>query len=284
MASSDREFYEGPKFTPESYQPPRQHGCFFYGCIIASVMAVLLMVAVGTGFYFLYRTLGRLVEEYTATASRELPTVEMQPEQRQTLKERVEGFRKAIDAGTPTEPLVLTGDDLNALIEENPDLKGRIYVAVEGDKLKGQVSIPLESLGLPMFRGRYLNGEADLKASLINGVPLVTLESIEVNGKPLPEGLMSQLRQQNLAKDAYKNPKDAEQIRKLESLEIKDGKIVITVRAKDATTAPGAADSLNDLPADVLAPPNASRPEAAPPKTESPKTIPAKAEAPAETP
>ena len=48
----------------------------------------------------------------------------MPAEKRQALKDRVEAFRKAVEAGTPTEPLVLTSDDLNALIEENPTIEG----------------------------------------------------------------------------------------------------------------------------------------------------------------
>ena len=43
---------------------------------------------------------------------------------------------------------------------------------------------------------------------------------------------MKEIRKQNLAKDAYKDPKNAEMIRKLESLEVKDGKIILRVRAK----------------------------------------------------
>ena len=38
-----------------------------------------------------------------------------------------------------------------------------------------------------MVRGRYLNGEADLKASLKDGVLIVTLDSLEVNGQKVPE-------------------------------------------------------------------------------------------------
>ena len=77
-----------------------------------------------------------------------------------------------MEAGTAIEPLVLTSDDLNALIEENPELKGRIYVKVEGDEVKGRVSFPLDKLNCHCrwpFKGRYLNGEADLKASLFDG-------------------------------------------------------------------------------------------------------------------
>ena len=110
MATSDREFYDAPKFTPEPYEPPRQRGCFFYGCIIASVLAVLFLIAVAILLYVAYRGLGQLVEQYTTTAPQELPAVEMPAQERQSLQERVDAFRKAVDAGTPTEPLVLTSE------------------------------------------------------------------------------------------------------------------------------------------------------------------------------
>ena len=72
-------------------------------------------------------------------------------------------FKKALEAGTATDPLVLTSDDLNSLIEENPDFRGRLFARVEGDKLKARISFPLEKLKIGMLRGRYLNGEADSK-------------------------------------------------------------------------------------------------------------------------
>jgi hypothetical protein len=264
MATHDPEFYEAPKFAAESYEPPRQRGCFFYGCIIASILAVLMVVAIGVGAFLFYRFLGRVVEEYTATAPRELPKVEMPAEQRQAVKQRFEAFRKAATEGKATEPLVLTSDDLNALIEENPELKGKIYVTIEGDKLKGQISIPLEKIGIGMLRGRYLNGEAELKASLSDGVLIVTLDSIEVNGKRPPENFLEQMRQQNLAKDAYKDPQNAEMIRKFESLEIKDGKITIKLRGKPGTPS-GAPATKKEIPVEVFAPP----PENDQPKSKS---------------
>jgi len=256
MSTNDPEFYQAPKFTPESHQPPyqqpRQRGCFFYGCIIASILMALVLILIGLGVYFGYRFFTQLVEQYTATAPRDLPKVEMPADQRTSLKKRVEEFGKAVEEGKAVESLVLTGDDLNALIEEEPELKGKVYLKIEGDELKGQVSFPLEKLGFAPLKGRYLNGEADLKASLNNGVLIVTLDSIEVNGKRVPEEAMTNIRQENLAKDAYKNPKHAEILRKLESLEIKDGKIIIKVRAKPAEATGKTVEK--ELPSKVLAP------------------------------
>jgi hypothetical protein len=253
MSTNDPEFYQAPKFTPESQQPPyqqpRQRGCFFYGCIIATILMVMVLFLIGVGSYFLYRFVAHAIEQYTATAPQDLPKVEMPANQRESLKKRYEDFEKAVKEGKVVEPLVLTGDDLNVLIEEEPafaEFKGKVFLRIEGDKLKGQVSLPLEVFsqvpGLGMLKGRYLNGEADLKASLNDGVLIVTLDSMEVNGKRVPEEAMTNIRQENLAKDAYKNPKQAEVLRKLESLEIKDGKITIKVRAKPAEATGKAAE------------------------------------------
>ena len=83
-----------------------------------------------------------------------------------------------------------------------------------------------------MFRGRYLNGKADFKASLQNGVLMVTLDLDRGQRQEAARGDDEAASQENLAKDAYKDPKNAEMIRKLESLEVKDGKIILKVRAK----------------------------------------------------
>jgi hypothetical protein len=273
MSTNDPEFYQAPKFTPEPpYAVPKQRGCFFYGCIIASVLAVLTVILLGALAWIAYRFASQMIDQYTATTPRELPKVEMPAEQRQTLKERVEAFRKAVEAGTATEPLVLTSDDLNALIDDNPELKGIIYVKVEGDEVKGQVSIPLDKLNFPMVRGRYLNGEADLKASLSDGVLIVTLDSVEVNGVKVPDDVMKGIRQQNLAKDAYKDEKTSEMIRKLESLEIKDGKITLKVRTKPKASPDDSPATKKAAPVEVVPPPKNGEPKGEPAiKSEAPK-------------
>jgi hypothetical protein len=288
MSTNDPEFYQAPKFSPESYAPaPRQRGCFFYGCLIASILAVLMVILVGVLGFVAYRVMNQWVDEFTATQPRELPKVEMPAEQRESLKDRVESFRKAVEAGSPIEPLVLTSEDLNALIEENPNFKGKIYVKIEGDQVKGQVSYPTDALAkiplLSMLKGRYLNGEAGLKASLEDGVLIVTLDSFEVNGQRPPDQLMTELRKQNLAKDAYKEEKASNMIRKIESLQVKDGKIILKVRAK-AGTSPETAATKKALPVEVIAPSPSGepKPDPEPSREKAPKAeaIRAPAEAP----
>ena len=92
-----------------------------------------------------YRYFVEFVEENTATAPRELPRVEVAPEARLAIKEKVEDFEKPA-AAEPDQNLVLTADEINALIDENPDLKGQIYVTIQGDRVKGKLSLSLEPL------------------------------------------------------------------------------------------------------------------------------------------
>lgn len=267
MASYDPEFEHAPKFSPEyDDSRPRQRGCFFYGCVISSVLAVLLIIALAVLAFFAMRFFSGLVDEWTSPAPAELPKVQVSEEVRTSVRDRVNAFRKALTEGTAVDPLVLDSDDLNALIEENPDLRGRIFARVEGDKLKAKISFPLEKLKIGMLKGRYLNGEAELKASLGDGILVVTLETLEVNGKHPPERFLSELRKQNLAKDAYDNPDNAEMIRRFESLEIKDGKIILKPRNR---AKPAAESTQPQKPAPLPSPSGPKPPQAEAPEHES---------------
>ncbi len=256
MASHDPEFEHARKFSPEYDDSlPRQRGCFFYGCVIASVLAVLLIIGLAALAFVFVRWFSGFVEEWTSTVPAELPRIQISETERESARERVVAFRKALEEGTATNPLVLTSDDLNALIEADPDFQGRVFARVEGDKLKGRISIPLDELEIGMFNGRYLNGEAEFKASLSDGILVVTLETLEFNGKHPPEWFMAEMRKQNWAKDAYDNPKNAEMIRRFESMDIKDGTIILKPRihsktpaGRDGPRAPAAPASQPKLP------------------------------------
>ncbi len=264
MASYDPEFEHAPKFSPEyDDSRPRQRGCFFYGCVIASVLAVLMIIALAVLVFVSMRFFSGLVEQWTSPVPAELPKVQVSEEERKSVRERVDAFSKALEGGTAVDPLVLNSDDLNALIEADPDFRGRVFARVEGDKLKGQISIPLDKLKIGMLKGRYLNGEAELKAALSDGILVVTLETLEVNGKRPPENLLAELRKQNLAKDAYDNPKNAEMIRRFESLEIKDGTIILKPRihAKTPASADGPRAPTSPAPSSKPKLPQAEAPE-----------------------
>jgi hypothetical protein len=207
-----------------SANAPKKRGCFFYGCLTLVIITVLLGVA---AFFTVRYALGKvnaLVEQYTDTRPAVLPKVEMDPAEYEKLEQRLADFKAVLDGQKEGGPLTLTAQDLNGLIAHHPAMqqwKDRLYVTIDGDQVKGQVSVPLAEVanfpGLSRLQGRYLNGSAALKVSLEGGVPL-------------PEEVMGALRAENLAKDAAREPQAAETLQKLDRLEIQDGVVTLKTR------------------------------------------------------
>ena len=226
--------YENAGFPPES--PPRkQRGCFFYGCIIALILGLIGLILAGIVAYLGYTSIIKLRDEYTSTTPAEIPKADLPEDQRKALDERVAEFKKANDDGTAYE-LILTADEINALINENEDFKGKAYITLKGDQVSGKLSMPLGELGIPGLKGRFLNGTASLKPSIKDGQLDVRVMDLVVNDKPLPANIKTSLANENIAKDFSKNPENATMLNKIDSFEIKDDKVYIKTKAKVADT------------------------------------------------
>lgn len=206
--------------------PPKRkgRGCFFYGCLTF----VILFLIVVLGIYFGVRY---TVNAFTQNHPIPLPQVHLTADQMSTLTNRIHQFASAVHAGQPAAPLVLNGEELNALIESNPNLrkwKNAIYLNITNGEIESQVSMPLEKFGLSTFKGRYLNGSARLSASLQNGSLNISFQSLNVNGKQVSTQAMAQIRAQNLGADFNQNPQTAAFLHKLKSIEVQDNHLTVT--------------------------------------------------------
>jgi hypothetical protein len=201
---------------------------FPWGCLLGGCLTVFLIMVIGTGTagYMGYRYYVGQVNKYTSTEPADIPKIEKSKEESEAVQKRFEDFKDALTKNESPPPLVLTADEINALISNNKDLKGRLYVSIADGAISAQASIPAEMI--PGGKGRYFNGRVSLKASLENGVLIVTLDDAEVNGEPLPAQILDAIRNENLAKDAYKDAKSAEFLRKFERLTIENDKIILT--------------------------------------------------------
>jgi hypothetical protein len=215
-----------PITTPPA---PKRRGCLFYGCLTA---VVLLLIA-GLIAFLTVRFVHNQFDAYTDKQPMKLPKVEMTDAEYQDLQTRLKSFGATLEQGKPGTPLQLNEREINALIARaanTKELADKVYVSLNSNEVKGQISIPLSGLGW-LGKGRYLNGEAVFKVTLENGALVVTAQSVKVKGNPLPESFMSRLRQENLAQEAAQDPKNAEAIRKLESIQVEGGEV--TVKAKE---------------------------------------------------
>jgi hypothetical protein len=221
-----------PSHYPESIQPEAsaKRGCFFYGCLVTLILVIVGIFALYFGGKSLFN---RLINEYTGEQPLDLSQDSVDPEQYQISKEKIDAFMKNWDAGQTQDPLILTNQDINAYLSHHPhfkEVKGKVLVQMEGDKIKSWVSIPLKDLDLDS--GRYINGYGEFKVFLNNQMLFIYMENMKVNDTPLPESVMVELRKENLAKDFKDDPELAQHLEKFEKIEVKDSVVILLPRTK----------------------------------------------------
>jgi hypothetical protein len=207
-------------------QQKRKRGCLFYGGITGAVLLVVLLL----GAYFGIRYARGLVNQLTDTKPMPLPTVQLPQVQMFQLHDRVETFRESVRDGEAVAPLELSADELNALIETDPSmtaLKNHLFVSIDGDQLRAQISFPAEDLGLVQLRGRYINANGIFDVGLTNGELRIRAESLTAKGRPVPRIFMREIARENLADKFNSDPKAAAGLKRLQAIQVKDGKLII---------------------------------------------------------
>lgn len=214
--------------APPAVPAKKPRGFLVYVAVIGAVLFGLS--ALGAGACVLYAR--SLVIAHTGASAVPLrPVPEKTDADFASLEKRVEAFQTSVrDVGEVPE-LVLSADDINALIARRADPKTRLgdmlRVTLEDGKIGGEVSAPLDKVNLPLPAGRWLNAAAAFNVSMKGGALLITIDSLVLDGKPVSPALLAQLKNENLARNVYKDPKHAEALRKIDSIEIKDGLITI---------------------------------------------------------
>ena len=206
-------------------------GCLFHGCTIG---AVLLLVIALVGFLMVRRIANQLnafIAESTDTQPMQLPKSEMPADELKALEERVAAFNRT--TGTNVPALRLTSRELNALLGASAEIRDStnwFSVTLEGDQIKGMVSLPLESqfkVPLLNFKGRYLNGSGVFSVAITNQMLFVGIQSLEVKGKPLSDKFMRRLQAVNFAEN-FNNSTNRAAIARYGNLTVKDGMMVLT--------------------------------------------------------
>jgi hypothetical protein len=208
----------------------QRRGCFFYGCLASSALLVAILTMTFLGLWHFKKALN----EFTDTGPMPAPVAQVSAAQGQEIQQRFEAFEQAIRDHRPVAPLVVSVQDINAMIATSPGLealKGKLYVIIEDNRLKGQASVPLSEVGLKMFEGRYLNGLATFGLSLNGGVLAVWVDNFQVRGKSLPKLLMNRIRKQNLAQRLKPDPQAGSVLERIQDIQVRDGKLIIVPMA-----------------------------------------------------
>jgi hypothetical protein len=200
------------------------------GCLGMVVLAVICVAIIGFGVQY---AITSTVEAYTDDTPIEIPQVEISMADFDALSARVDEFKRATEVGDSDTPLVLSADDINAIMQRHPDWDGvgeYAYVSIDGETVSATVSIPVDTLMEGFMEGKYMNGSAGFNVLLRNGRLFVMLDTLTVKGNPIPDQFMTEIRKENLAKDIVNDPEVADTLARLESIEVADGVITLTPR------------------------------------------------------
>jgi hypothetical protein len=206
-------------------------GCFFYGCITLMIMAIVAVVAILLGVRFGVKYLRN---NFTSTKPVAVAPVSLSPTQGERVTQRVEDFKKALRAGTATNALELTGDELDYIVRTSSTngLQDNVHLTITNNQIHAEMSLPLDMYG-PNFFGRFFNGEATVGVSQQNGIINIQLLNPKVNGQPVPAWLRSRIPQ-TIPWDPQQqqsNP-NAGAITNVGKIEITDDKLVLHPKAK----------------------------------------------------
>jgi len=214
--------------------PPRRQGlgCFARGCLIVLVFAIVLGIACFAGVYWGFQRHSAIVHgiywlaktHSIGDAPVSLPEFSASDAQIQNVRERWEDFEQKTRAGQPAE-IELTADDINTLIATNPDVRGKVFVVIDGNQLRLQASVPFgELIGR---RGYYFNGDITVEFKGAESLGNPQLNRIIVNGEQVPSGLLNWKYRSRPLRDYvgdYRNEFN------IGTIEVRDGKLILRSR------------------------------------------------------
>ena len=230
-----------PQFTTDataggSQSKSKSKGCWFYGCITVAILTVAIGIGAVLTVRYVANKIQTAVHEYAQPEPLKLPEVRLTQEQRTDLRQRSETFKTSLEAPKPTAmELVLTGDELNGLLSDldrSGGLARSLRVKIEGDVISGMISVPLSSLGLTKGENLFLNGEAGFLVTMVQGNLRVVLKEFRLKGQPLPPAIMAGLQNINLAEQYNNNPESQKLMSKLDTVEVRDGKLIIRAKGQ----------------------------------------------------
>ena len=229
--------------SPTWIEPPpkmRKTGCLGKGCLMLVIFVILLGVAFFVGGYVGVRYV------VTSTEPKQIPQVETSEADQAAVKQRWDDFTagprsapvapatpadgtttttEVVPSPTPSNRIELTAADINQLIAGSRKLRGKAFVSIENNLARVQVSVPMEKMG---FRGRFLNGELQVKPSPDGNPRNIEITEVALGG--FSDKILNTLlgfRSLRSYADEYATEYD------IKSFAIQDNKVVIESGAKN---------------------------------------------------
>ncbi len=199
------------------------------GCFTMVLVTLLVLVIGGVGLIW-------YINRFIDDAPRELPSVAADPVVAKDVRARWDQFDAELKSDQPASPFSVTLDEVNTLIQTDPEFetaRGKVFFRAEDDHIVAELSLPLEELGAGA-KG-YFNGSIVFDAE-VGADGRLEVQPIAIrapDGASVPEVLLRSIDPQELADRFAESPEVIEHLKKIGSITIEDGKVVITPRASE---------------------------------------------------
>ena len=215
--------------------PPQRRGlgCFGRGCLILLVFVIVLGIACFAGMYWgLHRHSALFYGSYWMTKTRSfaeapspVPEFNASNQQIQGVQERWQDFEQKTRAGQSAE-IELSADDINALIATSEDVRRKVFVSIDRDQLRLQVSMPIG--GFFGRQGYYFNGDVIIETEGAQSLDGPRVRRIAINGEQVPTDFLNWKYGSRQLREYLSEQGNAYEIG---TIEIRDGKVIVRSHA-----------------------------------------------------
>lgn len=208
-------------------EPKPERGCFFYGCLTASVFLVLIGIGLG---YLAYLMKGYYDQFNNSLALTPAVTVQAQltPDQEQRLGDRLTRMKSELERGQSVA-LLLSSAEINTLIQSavshNADIQRLpVNVQLHAGIATVEFSVPIGD--------KFLNGKADLEIELGRNKRF-QLRNVEINGSQV-KGALADMIYSTRMEDAINFSSESNElsdfVKSIESLKIEGDQVRIVFK------------------------------------------------------
>jgi hypothetical protein len=215
--------------------PPKRKGlgCFGRGCLILLVFLIVLAIACLAGMYWgLHRNSALFYGSYWMAKTGSLaqaptPVPEFNPsnQQIQLVQEHWQDFEQKTRAGQSAE-IELSADDINALIATSEGVHGKVFVSIDRDQFRLQLSVPIgEFFGR---EGYYFNGDVVIELEGTQSLDGPRFRRVMINGQQVPTDFLNWKYRFRQLREYLAEQGNAYEIG---TIEIRDSKVVVRSHA-----------------------------------------------------
>jgi len=214
--------------------PPQRKGlgCFGRGCVILLVFVIVLAIAGFAGMYWgLHRHSALFYGSYWMAKTRSfaeaptpVPEFNVSDQQIQLVQERWQEFEQKTRAGQPAE-IELSADDINALIATSEDARGKVFVSIDRNQSRLQMSVPIgKFFGRP---GYYFNGDVIIEIEGAQSLDGPRFSRITINGEQVPTDFLNWKYRSRELREYLDEQRNTYEIG---TIEVRDGKVILRSR------------------------------------------------------